>query len=325
MWQSRRASKRSACRCRVDRMKVLVTGADGFIGSHLVRHLEARGDSVDVWTRRNGAPDIRDLDEVRAAVERSAAEAIYHLAGQADVARSWDRPGETLCVNAGGTANLLASLRQLGSGARVLLMSSSEVYGNVDPSALPITEDAPLQPATPYGVSKVATELAGIQAWQSTGQPVVICRPFNHIGPDQSPNYVASAVARRIAANERSGSARLVVGDLSPTRDFVDVRDAVRAYRLVMVHGVSGEAYNVSSGHETEIRELVHLLVAQSTIEQQLEVDATLLRPARLARVSGSIDKLRSLCGWGPETELTTTAADMVDDWRRRLREENES
>jgi len=240
---------------------------------------------------------------------------VYHLAGFAHVGQSWDRPAEVFRVNAEGTLNVLEAARP--TQARVLVVSSAEVYGNVTPDDLPLAEDSPVRPVSPYAASKAAAETLAVQAWLGRGTHAVVARPFNHTGPGQSPEFVVPAFARRIA--EASAGGVLKVGNLAPRRDLTDVRDVVRAYRLLVEHGEPGTAYNVCSGADVAIEELVNLMVdvAGLTGKVRLEVDPDLLRPADVPVLRGDPSRIQQATGWAPEIPLDQTLKDVLNaTWR---------
>jgi GDP-4-dehydro-6-deoxy-D-mannose reductase len=191
------------------------------------------------------------------------------------------------------------------------------VYGSGDGS--PLSEEAPLRPASPYAASKAAAEFLGLQAHLGRGLEVVRVRPFNHVGPGQAPAFVVAALAGRIAAAEADGGKSVAVGDLSPARDFTDVRDVVRAYRLLAAHGVAGEVYNVCTGRAVPISEVAKLLVASSTAEIELVEDPALMRPVEIPILLGDPSKLAALTGWRPEIPLEQTLAEVLADARARL------
>ncbi|HIL45694.1 MAG TPA: NAD-dependent epimerase/dehydratase family protein, partial [Acidimicrobiia bacterium] len=213
-------------------VKALVTGAAGFVGHYLLAHLADFGDEPVGTDRATGGPDLLDSAALTALFAAERPEVVYHLAGQADVGRSWQEPLATFRANAEGTLNVLAAAREAGV-RRVVTVTSADVYGRVSPEDLPLSEQAPLQPVSPYAASKAAADLVAQQAFLGQGQEVIRVRAFNHLGPGQSEQFVCSALAARIARNEVSGEATLRVGDLSAKRDFTDVRDVVRAYRLL--------------------------------------------------------------------------------------------
>lgn len=298
-------------------MRALVTGASGFVGRHLVAHLEACGDEVVSSDRATDGTDITDAAAVTALVRDVRPEVIYHLAGWADVGGSWKAPVDAFRANAEGTLNVLGAATE-HEVQRVLAVSSADVYGIVAPTELPLTEDSPLRPASPYAASKVAADYLGLQAWLGRGLPVMRVRAFNHLGPGQTDKFVASALASRIVRAERDGGEVLTVGDLSARRDFTDVRDVVRAYRLLVESGEPGEVYNVCSGVDLAVRDLAEQLVSLSRVPLRLEVDESLLRPVELPVLRGSHDRLTAATGWEPEIPLATTLSDLLEDWRSR-------
>ena len=299
-------------------MKALVTGASGFVGCHLVAHLKASGDEVIGVDRESDGVDITDAAALGRLFDEIRPEAVYHLAGWADVGGSWKAPVEAFRVNAEGTLNVLLAAATAGVG-RVLAVSSADVYGIVTADELPLTEDSPLRPASPYAASKVAADYLGLQAWLGRQLPVIRVRAFNHLGPGQTDKFVAPALASRVARAERDGGHVLTVGDLSPRRDFTDVRDVVRAYRLLMESGEPGEVYNVCSGVDLAVQDLADQLIAQSRTPLRLEVDPDLLRPVELPVLRGSHDRLTAATGWEPEIPIAQTLIDLLEDWRTRL------
>mgnify|MGYP001946426144 CR=1 FL=1 len=298
--------------------KALVTGASGFVGRHLVAHLEACGDEVVPVDREADGIDITDAAAVEAVVAEARPAVIYHLAGWADVGGSWKAPVESFRVNAEGTLNVLSAAADAGV-ERVLAVSSADVYGIVEPDELPLTEDSPLRPASPYAASKVAADYLGLQAWLGRGLPVMRVRAFNHLGPGQTDKFVAPALASRVARAERDGGEVLRVGDLSARRDFTDVRDVVRAYRLLVEKGTPGEVYNVCSGVDLAVQDLADQLVAQARVPLRLETDPELLRPVELPVLRGGHDRLTAATGWEPEIPISRTLGDLLEDWRARV------
>lgn len=299
-------------------MRALVTGAGGFVGGHLVTHLADAGDQVTTTDPSHGGADITDAAAVRDDVAEAAPEIVYHLAGWANVGTSWDHPHDVFRINAEGTLNVLTAARECGV-TRVVAVSSADVYGKGRPEDMPLTEESPLRPTSPYAASKVAADFLGLQAWLGHGVEVVRVRAFNHLGPGQSEGFVASALASRIARAERDGGEVVTVGDLSARRDHTDVRDVVRAYRLLAVDGEPGEAYNVCSGHDVAVQEVADLLLSRARVGLRLEVDPSLLRPVDVPVLRGSHAKLTSATGWEPEIPLEATLTDLLDDWRARL------
>jgi GDP-4-dehydro-6-deoxy-D-mannose reductase len=303
-------------------VKALVTGASGFVGRHLRAHLATCGDEVVAADRAphqsTARLDITDPVATAELLSDAKPEVVYHLAGWSDVGGSWSDPVGVLRANAEGTLNVLEACR-LASVGRVLVISSADVYGIVAEEDLPITEDHPLRPVSPYAASKTAADFLALQAWLGHGQDVVRVRAFNHLGPGQSERFVASAIASRIAANERDGSDLVPVGNLAARRDFTDVRDVVRAYRLLIDQGVAGEVYNVCSGRAVAVQQLADLLLARAVRPMRLVVDTERYRPVDVPVVLGDAARLHDTTGWEPEIDLEQTADDLLAYWRQAL------
>ena len=298
-------------------MKALVTGADGFVGRHLVEHLVACGDTVVLHDRHDG-PDILHRRPFTDFVASVTPDVAYHLAAQSDVGGSWERPVETFRTNAEGTLNVLDACT--GAGVRrVLAVSSADVYGRVKESDLPLSEATLLRPVSPYAASKAAADLLALQAFLGRGLDVIRVRAFNHLGPGQTDRFVAPAIASRIARNEIEGGDVVPVGNLAPRRDFTDVRDVVGAYRLLIENGSPGEVYNVCSGSDLAVQDLADTLVAMARRPMRLVVDDTLTRPVDIPVLRGDNRRLRDATGWKPEIPLEETLGDLLDDWRNRL------
>lgn len=311
-------------------MRILVTGAAGFVGSHLIERLEQESGEppaeVVAWFRPGTEPLVRgsrvrwqgvELHD-RAAVVAAVAEArptlIYHLAGAAHVGDSWSHSHETFAGNVLGTHHLFTGLRQASLRPRVLITSTAMVYA---PAGHAITEHDIVRPNNPYGTSKVAQEMLGLRAWQDDGIPVLIARAFNHIGPRQSPSFVASSIAKQIAEIE-SGSKPpvLAMGNLDPLRDIMDVRDTVRAYRAMMEAAEPGRAYNVCSGHPTAIKTLVELMQSHAKVPVRIEQDPARFRRNDHPLLLGDHSRLTADTGWVPQLTLEQTVDDLLNYWR---------
>ncbi|MGI8793863.1 MAG: GDP-mannose 4,6-dehydratase [Acidimicrobiales bacterium] len=292
-------------------MKALVTGGRGFVGAHLVDYLRASGDEVLF-----SDADITDGPAIREEILANQADALYHLAGLAHVGESWDQPAETFRVNALGTVEVLAAASACSRPPRVLVVSSAEVYGTVTPDEVPLNEDAPLRPVSPYAASKVAAEYAALQAHLGPKLEVMRARAFNHAGPGQAPTFLIPALARRIATAEVDGSDALAVGNLSPRRDFTDVRDVVRAYRLIIERGEPGQVYNVCTGVDVAVEEIADAMLAMSTARARFEVDPALMRPVDVPVLRGDNRRLVTATGWEPTLTLEQTLADVLAEAR---------
>lgn len=299
-------------------MRALVTGAGGFVGVHLVRHLEAHGDDVIQLERTVDGIDIADAEAITDAVVAAKPEAVYHLAGASDVGGSWAAPRETFVANAVGTLNVLEASREAGAD-RVLAVTSADLYGRVTEAELPLDEDQPLRPVSPYAASKVAADALAQQAWLGHNLPVVRVRAFNHLGPGQSDRFVAPSIAARIARNERDGGDDVPIGNMTPLRDVTDVRDVVRAYRLLMTSGEPGAVYNVCSGAAVSVEQIAEALLGMAARPMRLVSDPALQRPVDIPVLVGDNGALRRTTGWRPTIALEQTLADVLADWRARL------
>lgn len=312
-------------------MRTLVTGGGGFAGLHLLRELCAEGPYEVTATYIGERPDgdrlgpevervewlpmdLSDQGSVEEVVGRVMPQRVYHLAGQASVGSSFGAPLVTWEVNATGTIRLLEALR--GTSAqpvRLLLVSSAEVYGAVPLHDQPIREERGYAPLNPYGVSKAAAELAALQAGRAAGIEVIVARSFNHIGPGQDERFVMASMAKQLAAigHAAPGAREIRVGNLEVERDFLDVRDVARAYRVLMERAAAGEVYNVCSGRAVSLREVVERMVVASGTGARLVVDPARVRPADTPVLSGDNGRLRGL-GWAPEFALEVTLADLL-------------
>ncbi|MBW3629726.1 MAG: GDP-mannose 4,6-dehydratase [Gemmatimonadetes bacterium] len=311
-------------------MRILVTGADGFAGTHLLAELSRTGThqitagaygSVGRETDESGVRwvslDVTSQESTRAVIAESGPELVYHLAGQASVGESFRSPQQTWEVNATGTLCVLEALRQEGlSTSRLLLTSSAEVYG--DAAEQPVPEPTPLRPLTPYGASKAAAEMIGAQFARAGMVEVVIARSFNQIGPGQDERFVLPSLARQLVRILRGAEEpELHVGNLDVQRDFLDVRDGVRGYVAIMERGQSGEAYNVCSGEGRPLQEVVSRLVELSGTGARIVVDAARVRAVDIPMLEGDPTRLRSL-GWSRTVPLAQTLEDLLADAKAR-------
>jgi GDP-4-dehydro-6-deoxy-D-mannose reductase len=290
-------------------VRALVTGSVGFVGPWLLKHLRNSGDEV---TELPIDVDIRDARALGAALADAQPEVIYHLAARSSVRLSWDDPLETFAVNAVGTLNLCHAAAALTRPPRVLLVSSSEVYGKVAPESLPVREDHPFRPVDPYAASKAAAELLGLQAWLGRGLEVVRARPFNHTGPGQTETFVVPALASQVVAAAAGRATQIAVGNLEVRRDLTDVRDVVRAYRLLMEKGEPGGVYNICRGEPVLISDILHRLMAIAGVDVPVVVDPARFRPAEVLEQAGDPSRLASATGWRPEIGLDQTLRDVL-------------
>lgn len=291
---------------------ILVTGARGFAGSHLVEELTGAGADVLAWDRVD--VDLLDPAALRTALSAARPAAICHCAGAPHVAQSWADTAAVLETNVLATAHLLDAVRDLLPGCRVLNIGSSTIYRE---AADPLTEAHPLGPASPYAVSKLAQEMFALGAHRDDGLDVVQTRSFNHTGPRQQPAFAAPAFARQLALIEAGQLEPVIrVGNLSARRDLSDVRDVVRAYRLILERGRSGAIYNVCSGVANSIRSIVDGLCARSTVSVRIEEDPTLYRPNDTPLVVGSHAALTADTGWEPAIAFDQMLDDLLAYWR---------
>ena len=297
-------------------MRAFVTGASGFVGPWLCRHLEASGDEV---VPAGHDRDVTDADSIAEALIASRPDAVYHLAAQSSVGSSWADATGTFRVNVFGTLHVLDAANACPSRPRVLVVSSAEVYGEVSPVALPVAETAPFRPGTPYAASKAAAELAGLQAFLGRGLEVVRARPFNHTGPGQGPGFVVPALARQVVEASLTGATVLKTGNLTARRDFSDVRDVVAAYRLLIERGEAGEVYNVCTGRSVLLLDLVERLLTIAGADLNVEVAPERLRPVDVPEMRGDPRRLEDITGWRPTIDLDRTLRDVLDYWRQEM------
>lgn len=313
-----------------DILRILITGINGFVGRHLASLLQ---DHELHGTVFNSSPtdshihyhhlDLRDEDAAHQLINEVRPQQIYHLAAQSFVPRSFNAPWETLENNIRAQVNLFEACRKIELYPRVLIVSSAVVYGVVGPHEVPIPENAPLRPNNPYGVSKVAQDMLAFQYHATYNWHIIRARAFNHIGIGQGANFVAPAFAMQIARIEANLQEPVLrVGDLSAKRDFSDVRDVVCAYQLLMEKGTAGTVYNVATGTSHSIQYLLDQLIALSTHNNiRIEVDQKALRPSNIPVLEGDPTLLKQATEWQPEFTFEQTLADVLEDCRRRVRE----
>lgn len=309
-------------------MRVLITGASGFTGGYLARACSESGDEVIGISRSGGMPEgcgeARSVDLLCAGAVRSTVgdvrpEVVYHLAALSSVGRSWEEPAQTVQDNVASAVNLLEALRFEAPRARVVWVSSCEVYGS--PERLPVEEDAPVRPANPYAVSKTTGDLLAAVYADAHGLEVIRARPFSHSGPGQRSSFVLSSLARQAAEGRiaGAGSLRLVTGNPQTRRDFTDVRDIARAYRL-LAEGARPGVYNVSSGRSVSAAEQVELVAELiAPIEVEHAVDPDRVRAHEVPDLCGSHERLTAATGWEPQIPLRQTMLETIEWWEREL------
>jgi GDP-4-dehydro-6-deoxy-D-mannose reductase len=316
-------------------LRALVTGVTGFAGSHLAEYLVTHTD-LEVWgtdistNDRNIAPFKDDLcfvegdmskpDVASSILTAARPDYVFHLAAQAFVPLSWRDPWQTIANNIRAQLNILQAVANSGDKPRLLIVGSADEYGMITPRELPITEATPLRPYSPYAVSKIAQDMLGYQYHATHGLPIVRVRPFNHIGPRQSPAFVTSDFAKQVAEIEAgSREPQMHVGNLEAKRDFTDVRDMVRGYYLALEHGEVGEVYNLGAERAYSIREVLDMLLAMSEVELQVVPDPVRLRPSDVPVVVSDCSKFRRQTGWRATISLFESLRDILDYWRGRV------
>lgn len=314
-------------------MKALIIGAAGFVGSYLIKHLKSTYDwELHVTKLPNEALDeegvqIHDLDilkpaEVRDLLENVKPDYIFHLAAQSSVALSWKNPALTVDINIKGTLNILDSIREIPEyHPNVLLIGSGEEYGYIHADETPVHEEVTPRPGNIYAATKACQNMLGSIYARAYGMNLIMVRAFNHIGPTQTPIFVAADFCRQVAEIEAGLKPPVLhVGNLSAKRDFTDVRDVVRAYGLLVQNGKAGETYNIGSGHAISIQELLDMILSLSTVKISVETDPERLRPSDIPIIEADIQKLQSVIQWQPEIELNQTLLETLNYWRGGLK-----
>lgn len=301
--------------------RLMVTGLDGFVGRHVKQAVESLRDGRFQLVEARGAIELREPATLQQAIEETRPDYVLHLAAQSFVPASVKDPRATYEVNFFGTLNLLQTLKAGGFRGRMLYVGSAEEYGAVRDEDLPVVESCPLRPRTPYGVSKAAAELLCYQWTQDQGFEIVMSRPFNHLGPGQAEHFVVPDFAKQVTEIKLGRREPVLkVGAIDVTRDFTDVRDVVQAYLALMERGESGEAYNVCSGREFSIREILEELIRLAEVECRIIVDNARLRAVERKRNRGSFEKLAKCTGWNPRITLTESLRDVLAYWELKFR-----
>lgn len=285
-------------------MKILVTGSNGFVGSHIKKAVSVI--ALDM--------DLLDKKKLREFFADCKPDFVIHLAAKTYVPDSFANPQDVYAVNFLGTLNLLEALKEGDFRGRMLYVGSSDGYGIVDPKDLPVLEEHALHPRSPYAVSKIAAEALCYQWSQTENFEIVLTRPFNHIGPGQNERFAVSNFAKQVAL----GLDFIEVGDLSVTRDFTDVRDVVRAYLLLLEKGRNGEVYNVCSQKERTLESILHQLLSIKGLQTEIRVSKNRLRPTEQRRICGSFEKLNRDTGWQPLLPFEMTLQELLLDWEHK-------
>lgn len=314
-------------------MRIFVTGVTGFAGSHLVDLLLDEGHDVYALVHRASGHqplpshknfnilvgDLLDLNGLMDVVKSCQPDSILHLAGQASPSQSWRDPAKTLAINTGGTANILEAALKAGK-PQTIIITSAQIYGHLDSEMLPITEKVTPDPTHPYGISKWAAGRLVHLYSDRYGLPVIEARPFNHIGPRQARGFVVPDFASQLAAIKGGLQEPVIaVGNLSSERDFTDVRDVVKAYRLLVEFGKPGEAYLICSGRPVPIQQLLDMLIKIAEVDVRIEKEPKLTRKSEIPRIFGSYAKLGKDTGWKPQIDLRQSLTDTFLEWERRL------
>lgn len=315
-------------------LRILITGVDGFVGRYLAKYLqEINGLSVWGTTRQTKPPlmsnrnikcmDIVVKSQIKSVLEQIKPNYIFHFAAQSSVSVSWENPQHTISVNVNGTLNLLDCVKEMNLQTRVLLVGSCEEYGSVDLKRQPIDESQSLHPINPYALSKTAQHMAATLYIKNYGMDIVTVRSFNQIGAGQDPKFAISYFAKRIAEIESNLKDNILeVGNLEPTRDFLDIRDAVRVYWLIMQKGIAGEIYNVGSGEGHKIQDVLQKLLSLSKIHINVQSDLDRFRPTEVPISICNNNKIKSLLNWKPMISLEDSLEDILNYWRKIIKEE---
>ncbi len=319
---------------RPRKQKALVTGITGFVGSHLAELLLREGLEVHGLTRFRSSTeniesikgrvrlregDLADAHSLRRIVADIEPDYIFHLGAQSFVPSSWASPSNTMDVNFVGAVHLFEAVRHAGIDCVIQIAGSSEEYGLVDRDALPITEETPLRPLSPYAVSKIAMDYLGYQYFRSYGLRIIRTRAFNHEGPRRGEAFVTSNFARQVAEIEAGNREPVIyVGNLEAERDYTDVRDVVRAYWLAVQRAEPGEVYNICSGKAYAISAMLDMLLEMSRIQVEVRTDPERLRPSDVPVLLGDASKFQRATGWVPEIPFEKTMSDLLDYWREK-------
>lgn len=318
-------------------MRVLITGITGFAGSHLAdyileNHPDVRLYGLKRWRSRMEnilhiqekielfEADLKDIVSLRKSLAEIKPDRIFHLAAQSFVPFSWKCPAETFAINAIGQINLFEAILSLGLSPKIQVAGSSEEYGLVNSDEVPMREENPLRPLSPYAVSKVAQDFLAWQYFKSYGLRTVRTRGFNHTGPRRGEVFICSNFAKQIAEIEKKKREPVIfVGNLEAKRDFTDVRDTVRAYWLSLEKGEEGEVYNIGKGKTCSMKEVLDILLSKSKVRVKIEVDSKRLRPSDVPVLLSDCTRFRKLTGWEPKIPFSQSLQDLLDYWRERV------
>lgn len=313
--------------------KTLITGVSGFAGSHLAQYLAKKSSDQLFGTFLTDSSlaniesltgslkpvqlDLNDKEKVKEVIQDIKPDVVYHLAAFAAPSQSFSNPTETISNNVNAQLNLLEAIRSIELKSRILIISSADIYGSVKKEELPISENVPANPNNPYSLSKLFQDELGLQYFMSYKMDIIRARPFNHIGPRQSPYFAVPTFAKKIAEIEKGKNPPVIkVGNLDTKRDFTDVRDMVRAYALLMEKGQAGDVYNIGSGNSYLIKDVLDMLISLSTVKIEIQQDPSLLRPTDNPELRADSSKIHNLTGWKPEINLEQSLKDTLDYYR---------
>lgn len=301
-------------------MKALITGSEGFVGKYLRAELEAHGYDVTGLDLAPGektvAVNLLEAEKVDALLKEMQPEVIFHLAGQANVGLSWKKPAMTMEINLVAAVNLMEAARKYCPGCAIVLVGSSDEYGNLKEKGQLVSEETPLQPVTPYAISKIAQEQTGQAYAKAYGMKICMTRSFNHGGAGQKPGFMIPDFAQGIVKVERGEADAVCVGNLSSKRDFTHVKDIVRAYRLIAEKGKAGEIYNVGSGKTYSAQEVLDRLIAMAKVPVAVKQDPARMRPSDTPVICCDHSKLTRDTGWEPEIPLDEILKDTLEWYR---------
>lgn len=302
--------------------KALITGSQGFVGHYLRQELERTGYEVTGLDLQAGdgvvVADLLDASQVHAIIKQISPDAVFHLAGQASVAKSWSIPQKTMEINVIASINLMEAVRVVSPACRMVLVGSSDQYGNLGAAGSRVTEDLLTNPQTPYAVSKNAQEEMASVYVRAYGMNICMTRSFNHGGAGQQKGFLIPDFASGIVAVERGEASCLLVGNLTARRDFTHVRDIVRAYRLIAESGNSGEVYNVGSGITYSAQEILDKLCALATCLIPIKQDPGKMRPSDTPVICCDHSKLTHHTGWNPVISMDEILDEVLEWWRHR-------
>jgi len=318
-------------------MKALITGISGFGGSHLTEELLSCNytvfgmvrpdeDLTNIYHLQSDLKleigDLKDGDSLKTIMSSVKPDMVFHLAAEASAHKSFEEPLHFFEINVMGTIRLLQAIRDLDPFPRVVLVTSSEIYGYVTPEEIPISEEQKFRPESPYAVSKVTVAYLGRQFFRNFNIPIIEARAFNHIGPRQTRGFVVPDFCEQIAKIKMGYKEPVIeVGNLSEKRDFVDVKDVVRAYRMIAERGIPGEGYNISSNKSVDIETLLKTLIAFSDKKISVVQDPNKMRPSRMPEIRGDNSKIKNELGWEPTINLNSSLAKSLEYWQKRIDE----